>query len=56
MILCGMHRRSLTELRKFKRLFGSLLVRFGGHAMAASVTVNAENLEKFRELFAQVAG
>jgi single-stranded-DNA-specific exonuclease len=33
-----------------------LLVRFGGHAMAAGVTVNAENFEKFRELFAQVAG
>ena len=32
-----------------------LLIRFGGHAMAAGATVNAENFEKFKSLFAEVA-
>ncbi|WP_226400264.1 single-stranded-DNA-specific exonuclease RecJ family protein [Ferribacterium limneticum] len=33
-----------------------LLIRFGGHVMAAGATVNAENFEKFKSLFAEVAG
>ncbi|MFZ2973990.1 MAG: DHHA1 domain-containing protein [Ferribacterium limneticum] len=32
------------------------LIRFGGHPMAAGATVNAENFEKFKSLFAEVAG
>ena len=50
----GLHLRDALDLVA-KRAPG-LLLRFGGHAMAAGATVNAENFEKFRELFAQVAG
>jgi len=50
----GLHLRDALDLVA-KRAPG-LLIRFGGHAMAAGVTVNAENFEKFRDLFAQVAG
>ncbi len=50
----GLHLRDALDLVA-KRAPG-LLIRFGGHAMAAGVTVNAENFEKFKELFAQVAG
>ena len=50
----GLHLRDALDLVA-KRAPG-LLIRFGGHAMAAGATVNAENFEKFKELFAQVAG
>jgi single-stranded-DNA-specific exonuclease len=50
----GLHLRDALDLVA-KREPG-LLVRFGGHAMAAGVTVNAENFAKFRDLFAAVAG
>ena len=50
----GLHLRDALDLVA-KRAPG-LLVRFGGHAMAAGVTVNAENFAKFRDLFAAVAG
>jgi single-stranded-DNA-specific exonuclease len=50
----GLHLRDALDLVA-KRAPG-LLVRFGGHAMAAGATVNAENFEKFKALFAQVAG
>ena len=52
--ISGLHLRDALDLVA-KRAPG-LLLRFGGHAMAAGVTVNAENFEKFRDLFAQVAG
>ena len=50
----GLHLRDALDLVA-KRAPG-LLIRFGGHAMAAGATVNAENFEKFKALFAQVAG
>ncbi len=50
----GLHLRDALDLVA-KRAPG-LLLRFGGHAMAAGVTVNAENFEKFRDLFAEIAG
>ena len=50
----GLHLRDALDLVA-KRAPG-LLVRFGGHAMAAGATVRAENFEQFSELFAQVAG
>ncbi|MGA9963416.1 MAG: DHHA1 domain-containing protein, partial [Azonexus sp.] len=50
----GLHLRDALDLVA-KRAPG-LLIRFGGHAMAAGATVNAENFDKFRELFAEVAG
>ena len=49
----GLHLRDALDLVA-KRAPG-LLIRFGGHAMAAGVTVNAENFEKFRQQFALVA-
>lgn len=49
----GLHLRDVLDLVA-KRCPG-LLIRFGGHAMAAGATVNAENFEKFREQFALVA-
>ena len=49
----GLHLRDALDLVA-KRCPG-LLIRFGGHAMAAGATVNAENFEKFREQFALVA-
>ncbi|MBP5986475.1 MAG: single-stranded-DNA-specific exonuclease RecJ [Azonexus sp.] len=50
----GLHLRDALDLVA-KRAPG-LLIRFGGHAMAAGATVHAENFEKFKSLFAQVAG
>ncbi len=50
----GLHLRDALDLVA-KRAPG-LLIRFGGHAMAAGATVNAENFEKFKSLFAEVAG
>lgn len=50
----GLHLRDALDLVA-KRAPG-LLIRFGGHAMAAGATVNAENFEKFKLLFAEVAG
>lgn len=32
-----------------------LLIRFGGHAMAAGVSIKVENLEKFKEIFEEIA-
>ncbi len=50
----GLHLRDALDLIA-KRAPG-LLIRFGGHAMAAGATVDAKNFENFRNLFAQVAG
>jgi single-stranded-DNA-specific exonuclease len=49
----GLHLRDALDLVA-KRAPG-ILVRFGGHAMAAGATLRAENFEQFREQFAQVA-
>jgi single-stranded-DNA-specific exonuclease len=49
----GLHLRDALDLVA-KRAPG-LLVRFGGHAMAAGATLKAENFDKFKEMFAQVA-
>jgi len=50
----GLHLRDALDLVA-KRAPG-LLIRFGGHAMAAGVTVHAANYEKFRDCFAAIAG
>jgi single-stranded-DNA-specific exonuclease len=50
----GLHLRDALD-SVAKRAPG-LLIRFGGHAMAAGATVAAENFDKFKSLFAQVAG
>ncbi|QWT45819.1 single-stranded-DNA-specific exonuclease RecJ [Azospira inquinata] len=49
----GLHLRDALDLVS-KRAPG-LLLRFGGHAMAAGATLMETDFERFRELFAQVA-
>jgi single-stranded-DNA-specific exonuclease len=49
----GLHLRDALDLIS-KRAPG-LLLRFGGHAMAAGVTMREADFPRFRELFAQVA-
>jgi single-stranded-DNA-specific exonuclease len=49
----GLHLRDALDLVS-KRAPG-LLLRFGGHAMAAGLTMRETDLKRFRELFAQVA-
>ncbi|MDR0775583.1 MAG: single-stranded-DNA-specific exonuclease RecJ [Azonexus sp.] len=50
----GLHLRDALDLVA-KRAPG-LLLRFGGHAMAAGATLQAEDFARFRDLFAEVAG
>ena len=50
----GFHLRDALDLVA-KRAPG-LILRFGGHAQAAGLTIDAKNLEKFRQIFEQVAG
>ena len=49
----GLHLRDALDLVS-KRAPG-LLLRFGGHAMAAGATIREADLARFRELFAQIA-
>ncbi|WP_300335417.1 single-stranded-DNA-specific exonuclease RecJ [Accumulibacter sp.] len=49
----GLHLRDALDLVG-KRAPG-LLLRFGGHAMAAGLTIRESDLPRFRELFAEVA-
>ena len=51
--IAGLHLRDALDLVG-KRAPG-LLLRFGGHAMAAGVTIRESELPRFRALFAQVA-
>jgi single-stranded-DNA-specific exonuclease len=50
----GLHLRDALDLVS-KRAPG-LLIRFGGHAMAAGATMLEADFPRFRELFAQIAG
>ena len=50
----GFHLRDALDLVS-KRAPG-LLLRFGGHAQAAGMTIEKQNLEKFNQVFEQVAG
>ena len=50
----GLHLRDALDLIS-KRSPG-LLLRFGGHAMAAGTTMMEASFPRFRELFAQIAG
>ena len=50
----GLHLRDALDLVA-KRAPG-LLLRFGGHAMAAGATLRAGDFDRFRALFAEVAG
>ncbi|PKO34354.1 MAG: single-stranded-DNA-specific exonuclease RecJ [Betaproteobacteria bacterium HGW-Betaproteobacteria-7] len=49
----GLHLRDALDL--VAKRAPDLLVRFGGHAMAAGVTLRGENFARFRDLFAAVA-
>src|SRR5213078_4338521 len=50
----GFHLRDALDLVA-KRAPG-LILRFGGHAQAAGLTIEGKNLEKFNQTFEQVAG
>jgi single-stranded-DNA-specific exonuclease len=50
----GFHLRDALDLVA-KRAPG-LILRFGGHAQAAGLTIDGKNLEKFRQTFEQAAG
>ncbi len=50
----GLHLRDALDL--VAKRAPDLLVRFGGHAMAAGATLKAENFSRFQQLFAEVAG
>jgi single-stranded-DNA-specific exonuclease len=50
--IAGIHLRDMLDL--VDKTQPQLLVRFGGHAMAAGLTLEDGNLEKFREVFEQV--
>ncbi|OQA33494.1 MAG: Single-stranded-DNA-specific exonuclease RecJ [Betaproteobacteria bacterium ADurb.Bin341] len=52
--IAGLHLRDALDL--IAKRFPDLLVRFGGHAMAAGVTLRTGDFERFRQLFAEVAG
>ncbi|MBS1197369.1 MAG: recJ [Proteobacteria bacterium] len=52
--IAGLHLRDALDLIA-KRAPG-LLLRFGGHAMAAGLTLRADDFGRFRQLFAEVAG
>ncbi|MCE1182979.1 MAG: single-stranded-DNA-specific exonuclease RecJ [Rhodocyclales bacterium] len=49
----GLHLRDALDL--VAKRHPGLLIRFGGHAMAAGATLRAEDFEQFRASFAQVA-
>jgi single-stranded-DNA-specific exonuclease len=49
----GLHLRDALDL--VAKRAPDLLVRFGGHAMAAGATLKADNFSRFQQLFASVA-
>ncbi|MBL8395975.1 MAG: single-stranded-DNA-specific exonuclease RecJ, partial [Candidatus Accumulibacter sp.] len=51
--IAGLHLRDALDL--VARRAPGLLLRFGGHAMAAGVSLRESDFARFRELFAQVA-
>jgi single-stranded-DNA-specific exonuclease len=50
----GLHMRDLLE--RIHTLEPNIMERFGGHAMAAGLTLKKSNLERFSELAQQIAG
>jgi single-stranded-DNA-specific exonuclease len=50
--IAGIHLRDMLDL--VDKMEPGLMLRFGGHAMAAGLTLKEANLEKFREVFEQV--
>ncbi len=51
--IVGLHLRDALDL--IAKRAPDLLLRFGGHALAAGVTLRAGDFERFRQLFAEVA-
>ncbi|MBS1191977.1 MAG: exonuclease RecJ [Rhodocyclaceae bacterium] len=51
--IAGLHLRDALDL--VAKRFPGLLVRFGGHAMAAGVTLREEDFSQFRDAFTAVA-
>lgn len=50
--ISGLHMRDVLE--RIDNLYPNLLVRFGGHAMAAGLTLHVHDLAKFKVAFDQV--
>lgn len=50
--ISGLHMRDLLE--RIDSRYPSLIVKFGGHAMAAGLTIHQNNLEKFRYAFDEI--
>lgn len=50
--ISGLHMRDVLE--RIDNLYPNLLVRFGGHAMAAGLTLHVHDLAKFKVVFDQV--
>lgn len=51
--IAGLHLRDTLDL--LSKRAPDLLIRFGGHAMAAGTTIRAVDLERFREMFVALA-
>ncbi len=51
--IAGFHLRDALDL--VAKQHPSLILKFGGHAAAAGLTINAHNFEKFRDAFEHVA-
>lgn len=52
--IAGFHLRDALDL--LAKRHPGLLLRFGGHAMAAGCTLDAENLDTFEKAFIEIAG
>lgn len=50
----GLHLRDVLE--RLDTLHPGLILKFGGHAMAAGLSLNEDQFDNFREAFAEIAG
>ena len=51
--IAGLHIRDLLEY--ISSQYPDLILKFGGHAMAAGLSIKAQDFQKFQQLFNQVA-
>lgn len=52
--IAGLHLRDALE--RLDTLFPGLIIKFGGHAMAAGLSLNSERFEEFSERFSALVG
>lgn len=50
--ISGLHMRDVLE--RIDSLYPSLIIKFGGHAMAAGLTIHQDNFLKFQKIFDEV--